>query len=74
MTDADTVPACPECKTSGFERRTSPDAGGKYRCRACGLYFDQPTRRPPRWGGGGVRGGLAQRLLDADPDEVRAND
>jgi DNA-binding PadR family transcriptional regulator len=73
------ITACPDCDASQIKRRTGTDFGGRepetpgqYRCEACGARFDDPVTRAARSGQG--LGGLAQRLADADPDDVSADD
>jgi|GEM_PF-5573246 len=50
-----------------------PRKDPSYKCWSCGELFDEPAERPPKAAGGGPRG-LAQRLLEADPSEVTADE
>jgi len=76
--DPDPILVCPHCDEPGILRRGSPlgdldrtDDGDWY-CPACASGFEEPTRRPPETHI--TRSGLARDLLQADPDEVSADD
>ncbi|WP_435125338.1 hypothetical protein [Halobaculum sp. D14] len=63
-----TTAACPDCGSGD----TYELADGRYGCRGCGTYFDEPDWRPTRRPDGGILGGdgMAARLAAADPDDV----
>lgn len=73
------ITACPDCDSPSVTLRAGTDFGGRpyhgpgqYRCEDCGARFDEPITREARTGHG--LGGLAQRLHDADADDVTADD
>jgi transposase-like protein len=66
---ADAVSACRDCDSSQIQH-CAPGAAERYVCRDCGARFTEPVARPRQHDGSG-RSGLAARLHDADPEEVR---
>jgi len=69
---------CPDCMGPNITRRQPQKPNGRasshgkeWWCRDCNEPFDERATRERRDDDTGEpRGGLARRLLDADPDEV----
>ncbi|WP_251342405.1 hypothetical protein [Haloplanus halophilus] len=74
---SDLITVCPACDSPAIKPRTpakfdSPDhQASEWYCNDCQHQFDEPVRRERRGGGG--RNGLAGKLVDADPDDLRAD-
>lgn len=75
--DAEAIEVCPECDKAQIQAiigaanaPTGPDHD--YRCNACGARFDEPTERAQKHDPGNP-GGLAGALMEADPDDVSAD-
>jgi len=68
-----TVDACPFCDDSSITANATGGRGtetrGRFRCTACGRFFDEPVTRERRQHNE-QRRGLAGDLASADPDEV----
>ena len=68
-----TVDACPYCDDSSITANATGGADGatrgRFRCTACGRFFDEPATRERRQHNE-QRRGLAGDLASADPDEV----
>jgi ribosomal protein L37AE/L43A len=75
---AETVQACPECKSAAVRRRNpaTPQSAGDYTepwyCDDCGARFDAPIRRPADGHGEGGRRSSphVRALLDAGDQDV----
>lgn len=71
--DDDEVAACPDCGAAAVQSRgsdfTSEQSREQYRCGRCTASFDTFDVRERR-GHDGLSG-MARRLLEADPDDVR---
>jgi len=76
--DPDPILVCPDCDEPGILPRGSPlgdldrKGDGSWYCPECERGFDQPAERLPETHV--TRSGLARALLQADPDEVAADD
>jgi len=70
--DAESVDICPECREPNFQAVTQSNHG--YRCRNsdCLVAFDEPGQRTRKRSRVDNRSGLAGKLMQADPDDVSA--
>ena len=71
-----TITACPECDCADIYHRPGDNRSEyeshddlEHGCNRCGHHFDEPIERPAR--SSHTLTGLAGRLADADPSEVR---
>lgn len=73
-----TVTACPDCDSSDLVHRVNsaradPTDGKRYRCRDCGLTFDEGAERASQSGRASPGDTLASKLADTPPGDVRGD-
>lgn len=69
--NSDDIRVCPECDSPAVRRLVNTD-GWTCRAKGCGATFDEPVERGNRGGNDGPATGLARQLLEADPEDVSA--
>ncbi|WP_276250572.1 hypothetical protein [Haloarcula rara] len=77
--DVQDIEVCPECDRTMIQsivgsQRTASKVDADWRCNApdCGARFDEPAVRPRKRSKGNNPGGLAGKLMQADPEDVSA--